>query len=76
MKVKPSRVLIKYTNGKIESFPCPNEERAKQIAANRKKVVSWQFYPSGARIPKPHKPKQLNVNGMSLEEMEAIIQRM
>ena len=68
------RVIIKFNDGRLESFKCKSKDRASEIAGKRPKVKEWNYYDDNERIPQPKKKKFEN-KPKTLEELEVIMRK-
>lgn len=66
------KVIIRYNNGTLESFPCKTYSRAEKVARKRRNVAEFKFYPSYAVIPMAIK-KVVKNEPQTLEQLEAMI---
>ena len=64
------RLIIISERGKVESFKCKSEERAREIISNRT-YKEWHYYERGERIPKIEKENY--VQPQSFEELDRLI---
>jgi len=71
------KLIIEYkikNRNEIESLNCKSQARAEEIVSKRNNVVSWNFYPTGKRIPPKNKAVK-NTMPMSFEELEVAMRR-
>jgi hypothetical protein len=68
------KLILKYWNGKQESFKCKSRERAKEIFDKRPSAIKWSYFEVGERIPIERK-KIARHTPASLEELELLMKR-
>jgi hypothetical protein len=68
------RVIIKFSDGHLESFKCKSREKASQIVAKRPRVADWNYYDDNDRIPQPKKNKVEN-KPTTLKDLEMLMRQ-
>ena len=66
------KVIIEFKDGRLESFKCKSEQRAKEISAKRPKVIDWNYYEKNQRIPTKRKVKEEYIP-QSFEELDRMM---
>lgn len=65
------KVIIKFSDGHLESFKCKSSERARLVASKRRNVSEWTYYDKGERVPRVKKKVERLPN--TFEELEMMI---